>query len=99
MVSSRRFVSVGVYDSQLALGMLSKSKIRFSVSITENWFYFFGIWLSNIFFPSFLSKKLHRNYQMSDKISSHICLMLSVYKGFHQTAKCGSRLLQDLTGL
>jgi len=28
---------------------------------------------------------------MSDKINSHICLMLGVYKSFHQTVKYGSR--------
>ena len=39
---------------------------------------------------------------MSDKINSHICLMLSVYKSFHQTVKYGhqrKQILQDLTGL
>jgi len=39
---------------------------------------------------------------MSDKINSHICLMLSVYKCFHQTVKYGQQrnhLLQDLAGL
>jgi len=35
------------------------------------------------FFFSLLSRKLHKNYQMWDKINSHICLMLSVYKSFH----------------
>jgi len=38
---------------------------------------------------------------MSDKINSHICLMLSVYKSFHQTVKYGwqrNHILQDLTG-
>ena len=41
-------------------------------------------------------------YHMSDKINSHICLMLSVYKSFHQTVKYRRRrnhILQDLTGL
>ena len=39
---------------------------------------------------------------MSAKINSHICLMLSVYKSFHQTVKYGRKrnlILQDLTGL
>ena len=39
---------------------------------------------------------------MSDKINSHICLMLSVYKSWHQTVKYGhqrNHILQDLTGL
>jgi len=38
---------------------------------------------------------------MSDKINSHICLMLSVYKRFHQMVKYGwqrNHILQDLTG-
>jgi len=41
---------------------------------------------------------LHKHYQMSDKINSHICLMLSVYKCFHQVVKYGHQILQDLTG-
>ena len=39
---------------------------------------------------------------MSDKINSHICLILSVCKYFHQTVKYGQQrnhILQDLTGL
>jgi len=43
----------------------------------------------------------YKNYQMSGKINSHICLMLSVYKKFHQTGKYSqqrNRILQDLTG-
>jgi len=39
---------------------------------------------------------------MSDKINSHICLMLSVCRSFHQTVKYGhqrNHILQDLTGL
>ena len=28
---------------------------------------------------------------MSDKINSYICLILSVYKSFHQTAKYGRK--------
>jgi len=39
---------------------------------------------------------------MSDKINSHICLMLSVYNSVHQTVKYGCQrnyILQDLTGL
>jgi len=39
---------------------------------------------------------------MSCKIDSQICLMLSVYKGFHQTVKYGrqrNHILQDLIGL
>jgi len=44
----------------------------------------------------------HQNYQMSDKINSHICLMLGVYKRFHQMVKYGwqsNHILQGLTGL
>ena len=39
---------------------------------------------------------------MSNKINLHVCLMFSVYKGFHQTVKYGSlrnHILQDLTWL
>jgi len=39
---------------------------------------------------------------MSDKINSHICLMLSAYKHFHQTVKYGcqrNHVLQDWTRL
>jgi len=39
---------------------------------------------------------------MSGNVTMHICLMLSVYKSFHQTVKHGrqrSHILQDLTGL
>jgi len=39
---------------------------------------------------------------MLGKINSLICLMLSVYKSFHQTVKYGQQrnhILQDLTGL
>jgi len=39
---------------------------------------------------------------MSDKINSHICLMLSVYKSFHQIVKYGcqrNHILQDLIEL
>ena len=39
---------------------------------------------------------------MLGKINSHICLMLSVYKTFHQTVKYGhqrNKILQDLIGL
>ena len=39
---------------------------------------------------------------MSEKINSHICLMLSVYKSFHQMVKYGrqrNHILQDLTEL
>ena len=39
---------------------------------------------------------------MSDKINSHICLVLSVYKSFYQTVKYVRQrnyILQDLTGL
>jgi len=38
---------------------------------------------------------------MSDKTNSHIWLMLSVYKSFHQKVKYGhqwNHILQDLTG-
>src|SRR6218665_4003267 len=46
-------------------------------SKTGNWFYFFSNQLSN--FVSFSSRKLHKNYQISDKINSDICLVLSVF--------------------
>jgi len=36
---------------------------------------------------------------MSDRINSHICLMLSVYKTSYQTVKYGHQILQDLTEL
>ena len=52
---------------------------------TENWFYFFGNRLS-----IYLFHFRQRNYikiTMSNKINSHVCLMLSVYKSFHQTVK------------
>ena|SRR6218665_2099808 len=48
------------------------------------------------------SRKLHKNYQMPDKMNSHIGLMLGVYKRFHQTVKYGLQrdlILQGLTGL
>jgi len=38
-------------------------------------------------FLSFSPRKLHKNYQMSGEINSHICLMLSVYESFHQKVK------------
>jgi len=34
---------------------------------------------------SFSSRKLHQNYQVSDKINSDIRFMSSVYKSFHKT--------------
>ena len=49
-------------------------------------------------FLSFSPKKLHKNYQMSDKINSHICLMLSVYKCFHQMVKYGHQRNHVLQG-
>ena len=52
-------------------------------------FYTFGKRNSNLFPFSFSSSKLQKNYKMSHKINSHICLMLSVYKSFHQTVKYG----------
>ena len=42
---------------------------------------------------SFSSRRLHKNYQMSDKINSHICLILSVYKSFHRTVKNGKETM------
>jgi len=33
--------------------------------------------------------KFHKNYQLSAKINSQMCLMLSVYKSFHQKVKYG----------
>jgi len=58
----------------------------------------------NLNFFSFLLRKLglHKIYQMSGKHFSHIWLMWSVYKSFHQTVKYGqerNHILQDLTGL
>ena len=52
-------------------------------------------------FSSFSSRKLHKNYQISGKINSHFCLMLSVYNSFHQRPNSRQRnhILQDLTGL
>ena len=50
---------------------------------------------------SFSSRKLHKIYQMSDKISSHISLMLSFTKLFirrSNVANKESHILQDLTG-
>ena len=69
--------------------------------LIKNQFYFFGNWFTNKVFP-FLSRKLHKNFQTSDKINSHICLTLSVYNSFHQTVKYGhqrNQILQDLTEL
>jgi len=43
---------------------------------------------------SFSSRKLHKNYQiMSDKTNSHICLMLCVYKSFHQSNMAGKETI------
>jgi len=39
---------------------------------------------------------------MSDKINSHICLMSSVYKSFHQMVKYNwqsNHILRDVSGL
>jgi len=65
------------------------------------------IWqqFSNLFifiFVKEITSKFHKNYQMSNKINLHTCLMLSVYKSFHQMVKYGhqrNHILQDLTGL
>ena len=54
------------------------------------------------FIFSLSSRKLHKNYRISGKINSSICLMLSVYKSFHQTVKYWKQrndILHDLTGL
>jgi len=40
----------------------------------------------------FSSRKLHENFQMPDKINSHIYLMLSVNKSFHQRVKYGHQI-------
>jgi len=56
----------------------------------------------NLFTFSFLSGKLHKNYQMAGKINSNICLMLSVYKSHRHMVKYGrqrNHILQDLTEL
>ena len=53
------------------------------------------------FFVIFI-EEIAQSYQMSDKINSHISLMLSVYKSTHQMVKYGwqrNHILQDLTGL
>ena len=47
--------------------------------------YIFGKQNSNLCVVSFSSRKLDKNYQMSGKINSHICLMLSFYEALHQT--------------
>ena len=65
--------------------------------ISENWILVLEMKLGStplakvirIYFLSFSSGKLHKNYQALDKINSHICLMLSGYKSFHQTVKYG----------
>ena len=60
------------------------------------------LWQPVFEFVSFFSRKLHKNYQISDKINSHIHLMLSVYKSFQETVKYGkprNQILQDLTGI
>ena len=54
-----------------------------------------------IYFLSLSSRKLHKHDQISDIINSHICLMFSVYKTFHEMANyCCQRnqILQDLNG-
>jgi len=56
----------------------------------ENWFYFFPTGLK-IYFLSFSSRKLHRNYQMSGKINWHICLILSVYKSFQKRSNMAGK--------
>src|SRR6218665_2142303 len=57
---------------------------------------------SAIYFFSFSSSKLHKNYQMSGEINSSICLVLIVYKSYHQLVKYGRQryhILPDLAGL
>jgi len=66
----------------------------------KNRFYFLATGLE--FTLSFSSWKLHKNYQMSDRINLHICLMSSVYNSFHQTVKYDPQrrhILQDYLGL
>jgi len=80
--------------------LIKKWKSVFGLK-TKNGFYFFGNWFSDLLL-SFSSRKLHKNHQMSDKINSHICLMLNVYKSFHQMVKYGQQrnhILQGLVGL
>jgi len=87
-------------NGQSKVGMLS-GKLDFGFR-NKIWFYTFGLRNSNVFFYSFSSRKLHKNFPMSGKINSHICLMLSVYESFHQTVIYGQKgnyILQDLTGL
>jgi len=77
------------------------NKIRISVLKTKPGSIPLATKLELIFF-SFSPRKLHKNYQMSGKINSHNCSILSVYKSFHQTFKYGwqrNHILPDLTGL
>src|SRR6218665_3635457 len=64
----------------------------------ENRFYFFslGTGFRIYFLLSLSSRKLHKHYQMLDKINSHICLMFIVYKTFHETVNYGHQRYQML---
>ena len=52
--------------------------------------HFWQMKLELVFF-SFSSRKLHKNYQMSGKLNSHICLMLSVSESFYQTSNMAGK--------
>ena len=64
-------------------------------SQTKDQFNLFGNRFSNFLFHFHQGNK---NYQMSDKIKSHICLMLSVYKTIHQTVRYGRQRHHILQG-
>ena len=81
---------------------IEKKESRFSVITPKTGSSSLAISFQIYFFLLFSSRKLHKNYQMPDKINSHICLMLNVEKNVHKTIKYGCQkhhILQDLTGL
>src|SRR6218665_3541589 len=57
-----------------------ENKIKFFIFDNRN---------SILFFLSFSSRKLHKNYQMSGKINSHLRSMLNVYQSSYKTVKYG----------
>jgi len=66
--------------------MLTFLKAIFLVALLENQyrlgmlrFYVFDNRFSHFFVIVISSRKLHKNYQMLNKINSHTCLMLSVF--------------------
>src|SRR6218665_1263714 len=61
---------------------------------SENRFYFLGNRFSNLFICHFRQGDYIKITKiMSDKINSHICLILSVYKSFHRTVKNGKETM------